>query len=383
MRDDKKIIMLLGYTGKDMELIMKRITFAITAISITMCMMLTGCSKPENIASGENSDTYTIIGGTSSVAESEATVGGLNPLTGLYDLSESAKDARPTAIMVNNIAIAQGVQTGLQDADIVYETYAEGGITRLMAVYKDISSAGKIGTIRSARYSYVELAGGHDAIYVHAGFDPNYCKPLMTKLKTDDFDLNSGSPANYSKRESNGLASEHTLYTSGTQLAKGFKDLNWDTKVDSDHSANWQSFNNPANAIAPSEGSANKLIVTMSTSYVSGFDYDAQTGMYNKTQNGSAHKDYVTGNQISFKNVLVLFATVTSFADNYHVKTELTSGTGYYVSQGGYETVKWSKNGTYKSIKLTTSSGGTVNYNAGTSWVCFVDKNNKSQVSFS
>ncbi|MDD4700312.1 MAG: DUF3048 domain-containing protein [Oscillospiraceae bacterium] len=364
---------------------MKKNTFAITATLITLSLALTGCSKPANIAGGDNSDTYNLLNSTvtSSATASETTSGAFNPLTGLYDLRESAQNARPTAVMVNNIAIAQTVQTGLQDADIVYETYAEGGITRLMAVYKDISVAEKIGTIRSARYSYVELASGHDAIYVHAGTDPSYCKPFMTKLKMDDFDLNGGAPANYGRRESNGLASEHTLYTSGAELAKGYKDLKRNTKVDSDHSGNWQSFNKVDSPTVPSEGSASKLSVFMSKSYVSGFNYDTQAGMYNKTQNGSAHKDYATGKQISFKNVLVLFAKVTPFADNYHVKTELTSGTGYYVSQGGYETVNWSKNGTYGSIKLTTSSGGTVDYNAGTSWVCFVDKNNKNQVSFS
>jgi len=365
---------------------MKKASLAIAAILITMCMILTGCSKAPNIAGGDNSDTYTILGETSSEdtsSKAETTNGILNPLTGLYNLNESEQDTRPTAIMVNNIAIAQSVQTGLKDADIVYETYAEGGITRLMAVYKDVSQAGKIGTIRSARYSYVELAGGHDAIYVHAGCDPNYCEPLMTKLRTDDFDLNGGATAVYGGRVSNGLASEHTLYTSGTKLATGFKDLKWRINVDSNHNENWQNFNKSDSPTIPSDGSANNVSVTMSKAYVSGFSYDTQTGMYNKTQNGLAHKDYVTGDQISFKNVLVLFATITTFSDDYHVKTELTSGAGYYASQGGYEAVNWSKNGTYGSLKLTTSSGGTVDYNAGTTWVCFVDKNNKNEVYFS
>jgi len=363
---------------------MKKATFAIAAILLTMCMTLIGCSKVENIAGGDNSDTYIILGNTSDTSsESETPSGVLNPLTGIYDLRESAQSARPTAIMVNNISVAQSVQTGLQDADIVYETYAEGGITRLMAVYKDISQAEKIGTIRSARYSYVELAGGHDAIYVHAGCDPVYCNALMAKLGTDDFDLNSGVTASYGWRESNGLASEHTLYTSGTKLVTGFKNLNWRTEVDSNHNENWQNFNKSDSPTIPSDGSANNISVTMSKAYVSGFNYDTQTEMYNKTQNGSAHKDYVSGDQIAFKNVLVLLTTVTTFSDDYHVKTELSSGTGYYASQGGYENVNWSKSGTYGSLKLTTSSGGAVDYNAGTTWVCLVNKNNKSQISLS
>ena len=67
----------------------------------------------------------------------------VNPLTGIADISKDALSRRPVAIMVNNVSTAQGVQTGVADADIVYETEVEGGITRLMAVYQDISKLDK------------------------------------------------------------------------------------------------------------------------------------------------------------------------------------------------------------------------------------------------
>ena len=67
-----------------------------------------------------------------------------NELTGEKNITE--KDVvsyRPVAIMINNISIAQPVQTGLSKADIVYETEVEGGITRLVALYKDVSNLKK------------------------------------------------------------------------------------------------------------------------------------------------------------------------------------------------------------------------------------------------
>ena len=87
-----------------------------------------------------------------------------NPLTGVTELSKDKTDDRPVAIMINNITTAQPVQAGLNQADIIYETEVEGGITRLLAVYQDVSKAATIGTIRSARYAYVDLALGHNAI---------------------------------------------------------------------------------------------------------------------------------------------------------------------------------------------------------------------------
>ena len=108
-----------------------------------------------------------------------------NNLTGEKNMTDKDKaDNRPVAVMVNNISIAQKVQTGLTEADIVYETEVEGGITRLMAVFKDISKVEKIGTIRSARYPYIDLAMGHGAIYVHHGQDKTYAKPHLRDTQT-------------------------------------------------------------------------------------------------------------------------------------------------------------------------------------------------------
>lgn len=124
--------------------------------------------------------------------------------------------------MVNNIKAAWDVQTGLAKADIVYETYVEGGITRLMAVFKDAANMPEIGCVRSARYSYVDLAAGHDALYIHAGMDTTYCKDRMSDLGVEDLDLLTNlDPAAY--RLKNGKATEHTLYTSGKKLAENWK----------------------------------------------------------------------------------------------------------------------------------------------------------------
>ena len=64
-------------------------------------------------------------------------------------MEENEPDIRPVAIMIDNMASARP-QSGLINADIVYEMPAEGGITRYMAIYHHQSSD-KIGPVRSAR----------------------------------------------------------------------------------------------------------------------------------------------------------------------------------------------------------------------------------------
>mgnify|MGYP003505703834 CR=1 FL=1 len=50
--------------------------------------------------------------------------------------------------------------------------------------------------------------------------------------------------------------------------------------------------------------------------------------------------DYVTGKQLSFKNVLVLKTAITPLGNEGVVKTGLTGGEGYYVTNGGYQKIK-------------------------------------------
>ena len=75
---------------------------------------------------------------------------------------------RPAAIMLNNHMQAMP-QFGVGEADILYEVLAEGGITRCMGIYSDISSVERLCSIRSARKYYVDILRGYDAWYIHAG----------------------------------------------------------------------------------------------------------------------------------------------------------------------------------------------------------------------
>ena len=93
--------------------------------------------------------------------------GPVSPLSGL-PIGEEWLNRRPVAIMLNNLKEALP-QMGQSQADIIYEVPAEGGITRMLAVYQSVEGVGKIGSIRSARPYYLELALGHDAIFIHAG----------------------------------------------------------------------------------------------------------------------------------------------------------------------------------------------------------------------
>ena len=64
-------------------------------------------------------------------------------------------NSRSIAIMIDNVGEAKP-QAGLNEAAIVYEITVEGGLTRLLAVYKDIKDKEEtIGPVRSARQVFI------------------------------------------------------------------------------------------------------------------------------------------------------------------------------------------------------------------------------------
>lgn len=324
---------------------------------------------------------------TSDTSSEELPKLSVNPLTGIRDLEPEKESLRPVAVMINNLSPAQNVQTGLAKAEIIYETYVEAGITRLLAVFKDISSVGQLGTVRSARYSYVDLANGHDALYIHAGIDATYCKPYAAKVAADHINLIAGAPNSSWFREKNGLATEHTLYTTGEKLTETIASMKRRATVDDAHKGNWVNFAAESDSVllgthVELPDGVNSVTVPFSGSYKTHFIYDAETKMYVRYKGDELLKDYKTGESISRKNIFILFTTVTPFEDNYHVKEYLDGGDGYYISEGGYTAIKWTKGKTGDGFKFTDESGKELKVNAGTSWVCIAKNDVKSKILF-
>lgn len=288
----------------------------------------------------------------------------VNPLTGEANISSEVAARRPVAIMVNNVSTAQKVQTGVAKADIVYETEVEGGITRLMAVYQDITAVEKIGSVRSARYPYVDLAMGMNAIYIHCGQDPTYCEPHLKDLDHLSIDTNSQG----AKRISNGLSSEHTLYAITDDLWKNISS-HFSTKATS--TSPWVNFTD--DTLTLDGGSATTVTVPF-PAQKTGFTYDAATGLYTRLAGGTALTDYYTSETAQVKNVFVLLTSISNYSDGKHRKVDLESGDGYYITNGTVQFIKWSKGKASNGFNFTDSDGNAIKVSTGNSWVCIANK---------
>lgn len=335
----------------------------------TLCLLLcialcsfVGCKK--------NPDTLSVDSGSVPQISSEPDRDSyVNPLTGEDNLSKEIAQQRPVAVMVNNISVAQPVQTGLTNADIIYETEVEGKITRLLAVYQDFKSVEKVGSIRSARYDYIDIALGHNAIYIHHGQDNYHAKPHLADVDRIILGTHNGG-----SRISNGLNTEHTLY--------GFGDKLWETiKKDGIETVNtenkpWQTFADKETPVKL-EFTADTVTVPFSSSYKTTFKYDEKTCKYTRFFNDTERKDYATGESTTVKNVFVLNTDITRYPGctdgKGHMKADLSSGDGYYFVNGTYSKIKWSKGASENGFKFTNTDGSDLAVNPGNSWVCIAD----------
>ncbi len=341
--------------------------FLALVLAVVLCLSFVGCKKKAEEKKEETTTTTT----TTKVVQKV-----LNPLTGESGFDKKYLDTKPFAVMINNISLAQRVQTGVGDADMVFETLAEGGITRLMAVYQNVSKVDQIGSVRSARISYAQLAAGLGANYVHCGADNKYCgSSYRSSIGVKSYDLGSNA-SSAGKRISNGLATEHTLYTFGESLNKLVDGS--DNKI-KDSAKNVYKFNDEEKP-ETFESKAKNVAIKLSTVQTTHMRYNADDKKYIRGNSSSNLVDYKTGDKERFKNVLVLYTNVHELGDGYHVKTEFGSGNGYYFSQGSYKKIKWEKSSETAPLKFKNVDGTDLKLNAGNSYICLADTDYESSL---
>lgn len=298
-----------------------------------------------------------------------------NPLTGL-PMENDLEHNKPIAIMLNNIKAAMP-QQGNSQADIIYEVLAEGGITRMLGIYQDISGLGIVGSVRSARLYYLELALGHDAIFVHAGGSPEfYDKKEAWGLTTIDGVNGYYAYANtglfWRDRQrvaGNYYAYEHSLITSGEKLTQILTSRN----VLGPHKDGFTYGITFAENAVPADGTAaNTVTVPFSGYKTTVFRYDEESGLYRVEQ---YDKPYIDGNdnsQITVTNVLVLNTTCTVVDDAGRITVDLSSGNGWYICGGSAVPIKWEKGGRNEQLKYYDQSGQPLTLTAGKSYVCII-----------
>ncbi len=290
-------------------------------------------------------------------------------------VDENIAKTRPIAIVVENHVDARP-QSGLDKADIVYETLAEGGITRFLALYQT-QNPEEIGPIRSARPYFNALANQWAAVYAHVGGSTLALSEINSKVHTKLTDLNQYFYGDYFYR-SKERSAPHNAYTSMKLLRSLIEKKKWE---------DWTPVKLGEFETIPTEQlqtAVTKISAKFfENSYGVTFTFDPAVGLYGRANGNGPTVDKATGNQIYSRNVLV------QYVDDYVVPLETVNGLGLKLEQGGRSilfTGGTAREGTWSYengfVKYLDNEGQPLKFQPGQTWIILMPRSLSNNVTW-
>ncbi len=281
---------------------------------------------------------------------------------------------RPIAIMIDN-NIGDAYHAGLQDSFINYEIIVEGGLTRIMALYKD-KDVNLIGPVRSSRHYFLDYALEYDAVYAHFGWSP-YAERDIPALGINNIN-GMTDPTAYERDPE--IAAPHNVFTSTAKLRSYLESKQYNPT-----SNNWKNIEYSVEKIElnkttddtttenPNLLTASRISIEYSNSENRTYAYDELNEYYLRSQNGNAHIDRETDEQLHYKNIIIQKAENKNI-DNEGRQDVQTTGTGdgFYITNGYALPIKWSKSTRNSKTSYTFLDGNPIKLNDGNTFIQIV-----------
>ena len=336
--------------------------------AMSLSMLASGCGKKKSNDT-ETAETPSVTmddiatmsdAGNIQLVQKEGYV--ISELTGEW-IDESLENQRPICLMVNNIIDAMP-QSGISKADITFEILVEGGVTRYLCVFKDYASLGKTGPVRSARHYYVRMNDFLDGIYAHYGW-ANYAQQLIEAEGTNN--LNGLYDAETYYRDNSRYA-PHNVYTDGARLAAGVERAGYRTEY-KDGVGRIFDFNLEDTPLNNGQ-KANKVITAYNGQQTRWFEYNEEDKRYYRWQYNEPQMDCEVNEQLSYKNVIVMFADYSPIDDGYllHLDWYTKNNKALYFTDGEYKEITW-ENINEEQVRFFDSDGKLLKMNPGNTFI--------------
>lgn len=281
-------------------------------------------------------------------------------------VNEDSK-TRPYAVMINNNHAAWP-QCGVQDAYLVYEIIAEGGITRMMALYKDQDTA-KIGSIRSARHYFLDYVNENDAIFVHWGGSPQAYNKLSSMDHLDGIAL-EGSV--FFRDKTLKRAYEHTGFTSMENVKEYATKKGYTRDTDKDLLLNYSVDEIEMSNLDGAE-KATEVNLKYSNYHTTSYEYDEENKVYKRSMSGKANVDLVTGEQYTAKNIIIYKVKNYTLNDGENKGRQdldnIGSGSGYLITGGYVVPITWEKTSHSEQTVYKYTNGQEIKVNDGNTFI--------------
>jgi hypothetical protein len=290
------------------------------------------------------------------------------PLTG-EPVKPAIADRRVMVVMIDDQFDARP-QSGLSDADVVWQAPAEGGIPRYMAFFQT-GDPPAIGPVRSSRLYFIAWASEWRPLYVHAGGSPQ-AKALLASSKgrgsfvynADEFRWGGGRYLWRIKTR----AAPHNVYTDGKHLRQLARRVGADP-VEGQKPA-WN-FADPLPIEQRPEGG------TITVPYLANritYKYDRESNTYRRSVSGEKKQtDAGSKDRIAPTNVVVMAVRFAPLNDGSHksrLEAQATGSGKAWISTNG-KTIRgtWKKPGFKAKTRFYDRDGNEVTLTRGQTFV--------------
>ena len=270
-------------------------------------------------------------------------------------------------VQIENSILARPL-AGLQQANFVYEYLAEGGITRMTAIYLSPSGSQRIEPVRSARPVTIRLWHSYHGVLFFSGANTKVLQVIADQHVPA---LTEGSDGGMYFARDPSRRAPHNLYTDGNRLAQGVS--KYAPKV----TYVLPSPGEPA--VSPAPAVANRVVFDQTSSHRVIYTYSAAENAYAYGTVLGALVDQDTGQAIKPVNVILIQvahhdAGFTDVNGAPAVDFDL-QGTGPAdVFTGGHHyTATWDLSNAELPLKIVGADGKAMRLPAGLTWFHLVD----------
>ena len=283
-----------------------------------------------------------------------------DPYTGLA-CDEAILSCRPISVCIGNFDEKR--QEGLSFADILIEAPIEGDKTRLWAIFTDTARTSTLSSVASVRDYMMPAIGAFGAIAAYAG-TTDTVGTSATPYAGDHLDYFYHNLSSTFQKDPTGQ-----LSTSASALLSAARAMGY--SVTRPSLSLPYTFPAQATTYTPTSNTIRTVSFRYSLANTVSFSYSDTDGLYYREQGGSAHTDALTGEQLAFSNILLLFHNVsyyhTSNETSFSLDTQ-SGGDGYFYTGGGMIPIHW-RYASDGSLSVTDDAGTHITANRGKTYI--------------
>lgn len=343
----------------------------ILALTLALTLLLCGCGGA-NAAAPETTAAVPTVEQTQAPTTEPTTVPTTEPEVYRNPLNGEVLDAPFTdRIFANTVSNMQDnlPHVGVTQADILIETFVnKNNIIRCLALFSNIEDVEAIGSTRSTRPIFNQIAQHYDLVLSHAGGSSQALDDAKSR-GIDNFNIDSwevsSQGTSYRDTEYN-RTYENTLFGVGSGIKAYAEAQGVQMNLERDYGLEFTENGTPADG--ESADTVSILFTFGEAKKETIMTYDAEAGKYVFNQYGQVMKDQITDETEMFTNVIIM-NTQISTTGIYHIADFNAGGTGYYANGGKIIPITWTCDADTEPFRFFHEDGTPLEIGVGNSYI--------------